>query len=83
MKSFAIKITTIPDYRQTMSKMKKLGYEEDNYWNEMIIQEGISQELYLTKGEGENSLSLFRFNTEEDNTFESYEKFKTVYDGNN
>lgn len=83
MTSFAIKITNMPDYRQLMSKMKKLGYEEDHYWNEMIIQEGIPKTLYLTKGEGESFLSLFKFNTEEDNTFDSYEEFKKAYDGNN
>lgn len=80
MTSFAITITNIPDYRQTISKMKKLGYEEDHYWNEMIIQEGISKTLYLTKGEGESFLSLFKFNTEENNTFDSYEEFKKAYD---
>lgn len=81
MTSFAIKINNIADYRQIMSKMKRLGYEEDHYWNEMIIQERIPETLYLTKGEGESFLSLFKFNTEEDNTFDTYEEFKKAYDG--
>lgn len=81
MKSFSIKINTIPEYREVMAKMKKHNYEEDKYWNEMMIEEGISEPLFLTKGEGEKFLSLFKFNTEEDNTFESYEEFKNELNG--